>query len=106
MNKLRFMTTKQANLILNFKIKTPFWEFFYFHFLKWDFGGPPTVRDLRGRPKFLLYHTPAILSRVFAKIFFKNIFPKSVDFCGRVWYNRFTERGKERKKSSEKKLKK
>jgi len=91
---------------LNFKIKTPSWEFFYFHFSEWDFSGPPTVRDLRGRPEFPLYHTPAILSRVFAKIFFKNIFHKTIDFCVVVWYNRFTKRGKERKKAKRKKIKK
>ena len=37
MNKLRFMTTKQANLILNFEIETPFWEFFLFSFFEMGF---------------------------------------------------------------------
>ena len=94
MNKLRFMTTKQMNLILNFKIKTPFGEFFYFDFLKPFLGGPPTVRDLRGRPEFPLYHSPVILSIGFAKIFIKIIFHKSIDFCCRLWYNNNCQEGK------------
>jgi hypothetical protein len=37
-------------------------------------------------PVFLLYHLATLLSREKSKKIFLIIFPKTLDFCVRVWY--------------------
>ena len=52
----------------------------------------------REAPNFLLYHIPRNLSRVFAKKYCTNFFPKicatlHLDFWVQMWYNNSVKRG-------------